>query len=300
MTVPATRGPDDPATPAPVGPGSGAPALADPRPVSDGSAGAAGDRPVIAVLGLGEAGSLIAADLVAAGAIVRGHDPEVAAPAGVLAADSDAAAVDGAAIVLSVNSAADATDALRDALPALATGAIWADLNTGTPGLKERLAALGGPAVRVVDVALMSPVPGRGLRTPMTASGPAAAELAVVLGGYGASVEVLDGPVGAAATRKLLRSVFYKGMAAAVTEALEAARAAGLEEWLSGNIRDELVRSNADTLDRLVDGSRRHAVRRREEMAAATELLTDLGIPPRIAPAARDVLEALARQQTAS
>ncbi|MFC4069304.1 NAD(P)-dependent oxidoreductase [Actinoplanes subglobosus] len=296
MTVPATRGPDDPATPAPAGAGSGA----DPRPVSDGSAGAAGDRPVIAVLGLGEAGSLIAADLVAAGAIVRGHDPEVAAPAGVLAADSDAAAVDGAAIVLSVNSAADATDALRDALPALATGAIWADLNTATPGLKDRLAVLGGQTARVVDVALMSPVPGRGLRTPMTASGPAAAELAAVLGRFGASVEVLDGPVGAAATRKLLRSVFYKGMAAAVTEALEAARAAGLEEWLSGNIRDELVRSNADTLDRLVDGSRRHAVRRREEMAAATELLTDLGIPPRIAPAARDVLEALARQQTAS
>ncbi|WP_433795099.1 DUF1932 domain-containing protein [Actinoplanes sp. CA-252034] len=254
-------------------------------------------RPVIAVLGLGEAGSLIAADLAAAGAIVRGYDPKVPAPAGVGAADSDAAAVSGASIVLSVNSAADAVDALRDSLPGLPTGTIWADLNTATPGLKERLAALGGRTVRVVDVALMSPVPGRGLRTPMTASGPAAPELAVVLGGYGASVEVLDGPVGAAATRKLLRSVFYKGLAAAVTESLEAARAAGLEEWLRGNIREELIRGDASTLDRLVDGSRRHAVRRREEMAAATELLTDLGVPPRIAPAARDVLDALIEQR---
>ncbi|BEL08163.1 hypothetical protein Q0Z83_063540 [Actinoplanes sichuanensis] len=250
-------------------------------------------RPVIAVLGLGEAGGLIAADLVAAGAIVRGYDPKVPAPAGVRPADGDADAVTGASLVLSVNSAADATDALRDSLPALTTGTIWADLNTATPALKERLAALGGQTVRVVDVALMSPVPGRGLRTPMTASGPAAAELAAVLGRLGATVEVLDGPVGTAATRKLLRSVFYKGMAAAVTEALEAARAAGLEEWLRGNIRDELIRSNADTLDRLVDGSRKHAVRRREEMAAATELLTDLGVHPRIAPATRDVLQAL-------
>jgi hypothetical protein len=82
-------------------------------------------------------------------------------------------------------------------------------------------------------------------------------------------------------------------MAAAVVEALEAAKAAGLEEWLRGNIRDELIRGNAATLDRLVDGSVRHAVRRREEMAAATELLEDLGMSPRIAPAARDVLEAL-------
>jgi 3-hydroxyisobutyrate dehydrogenase-like beta-hydroxyacid dehydrogenase len=129
----------------------------------------------------------------------------------------------------------------------------------------------------------------------MTASGPAAAEFAAVLGGFGASVEVLDGPVGAAATRKLLRSVFYKGMAAAVVEALEAAKAAGLEEWMRGDIRDELIRSNAATLDRLVDGSVRHAVRRREEMAAATELLEEPGVSPRVAPAARDVLDALIR-----
>ena len=40
---------------------------------------------VIAVLGLGEAGSLLARDLVAAGAAVRGYDPRVPAPAGVTA-----------------------------------------------------------------------------------------------------------------------------------------------------------------------------------------------------------------------
>ncbi|GGN71250.1 hypothetical protein GCM10010112_38450 [Actinoplanes lobatus] len=252
---------------------------------------------VIAVLGLGEAGGLIAAGLVAAGATVQGYDPKVPPPAGVRAAGSDAEACAGASIVLSVNSAADAADALRDSLPSLAPGTIWADLNTATPGLKETLAALGGQTVRVVDVALMSPVPGRGLHTPMTASGPAAAEFATVLGEYGATVTVLDGPVGAAATRKLLRSVFYKGMAAAVTEALTAARAAGLEEWLRGNIREELIRSDAGTLDRLIDGSVKHAVRRREEMAAATELLEDLGVPPRIAPAARDILADLAEHR---
>ncbi|MBG0562684.1 NAD(P)-dependent oxidoreductase [Actinoplanes aureus] len=245
---------------------------------------------LIAVLGLGEAGSLIAADLVAAGATVRGFDPKVPPPPGVRAAASDAEACAGASIVLSVNSAADATEALRAALPALRPATIWADLNTATPGLKESLGTLGAGVVRVVDVALMAPVPGRGLRTPMTMSGPAAGELAAVLRGFGATVDVLDGPVGAAATRKLLRSVFYKGLAAAVVESLAAAKAAGLEEWLRGNIRDELIRGDADTLDRLVDGSRKHAVRRRDEMAAAAELLGDLGVPARIAGASRDWL----------
>ena len=41
------------------------------------------ERPlVIAVLGLGEAGSVIARDLVAAGVVVRGYDPAVAAGPG--------------------------------------------------------------------------------------------------------------------------------------------------------------------------------------------------------------------------
>ncbi len=46
--------------------------------------------PVIAVLGLGEAGSEVAADLVAAGAIVHAFDPKVPAPAAILGFGNDA------------------------------------------------------------------------------------------------------------------------------------------------------------------------------------------------------------------
>jgi 3-hydroxyisobutyrate dehydrogenase-like beta-hydroxyacid dehydrogenase len=255
--------------------------------------------PVIAVLGLGEAGSRISADLVAAGATVRGFDPLVAPPAGVRAATSDADACAGAALVISVNSAHDALDALEQSLPALDSQAIWADFNTAAPGLKQELARVAADAVQVVDVAVMAPVPPTGLRTPLTVSGPAAPAAAGLLRQYGAQVQVIDGPVGQAATRKLLRSVYYKGLAAAVVEALEAARAAGLEEWLAGNIRDELENSNAATLDRLVTGSETHAVRRREEMAAAADLLDELGVPPRMATASRDWLADLAARRPA-
>lgn len=257
-------------------------------------------EPVIAVLGLGEAGGRISRDLAAAGAIVRGFDPAVPAPEGVVAASGDADACAGAGLVISVNSAHDAEDALTQSLPACAPGVIWADFNTAAPGLKQRLAAVAGDAVRVVDVAIMAPVPPAGLRTPLTVSGAAAAETAAILVRYGARVQVVDGPVGVAATRKLLRSVYYKGLAAAVVEALEAARAAGLEEWLAGNIRSELEGSTAATLDRLVSGSHTHAVRRREEMAAAADLLGELGVPPRIAAASRDWLADLAARRDGS
>jgi 3-hydroxyisobutyrate dehydrogenase-like beta-hydroxyacid dehydrogenase len=255
--------------------------------------------PVIAVLGLGEAGGRISADLVAAGATVRGFDPLLPAPPGVVSAAGDADACAGADLVISVNSAHDALDALTQSLPACRAGAIWADFNTSAPGLKLSLAQAAGDAVQVVDVAVMAPVPPTGLRTPLTVSGPAASSAASLLSRYGAQVQVIDGPVGQAATRKLLRSVYYKGLAAAVVEALEAARAAGLEQWLADNIREELERADAATLDRLVSGSHKHAVRRREEMAAAADLLDELGVPPRIATASRDWLADLATRRTA-
>jgi 3-hydroxyisobutyrate dehydrogenase-like beta-hydroxyacid dehydrogenase len=185
---------------------------------------------VIAVLGLGEAGSVIARDLTAAGTRVRGYDPAVTATGPVLDTTSEAEAAHEAQLVLSVNSAEAAIEAFKAGLPGLLADGqprpdvLWADLNTASPGIKRQLAALAADAgVPFADVAMMAPVPGRGLRVPMLASGPGATRYAALLAPLGAGIEVLDGPAGLAASKKLLRSVFYKGMAASIVEALEAA-----------------------------------------------------------------------------
>ncbi|MCI3275310.1 NAD(P)-dependent oxidoreductase [Streptomyces cylindrosporus] len=252
------------------------------------------EGPRIAVLGLGEAGGAIAADLAAAGAHVRGHDPKVPAPPGVVDTGGDAEAALGCDLVLSVNSASDAVDALRAGLAGTSPGCLWADLNTAAPALKRRLGEIAADAgIGFADVSLMATVPGRGLRTPMLVSGPDAERCATLLRPLGARIEVLDGPAGLAAERKLLRSVFYKGLAAAVVEALDAARAAGCEDWLREVVAEELTRADASTVDRMVDGSRRHAVRRTVEMQAAADMLDDLGVPPLVATAGRDVLRRL-------
>ncbi len=250
--------------------------------------------PVFAVLGLGEAGSAIAADLAAAGAAVRGFDPAVPAGPGITPCDGDADACRGAAVVLSLTCAHEAEDALRAALPGVGPGAIYADLNTASAGLKERLAGLSETeGTAFADVALMAPVPGRGLGTPMLACGRAAGQFAGALGPLGATVDVLPGPPGTAAARKLVRSVYYKGLAAAVTEALKAAAAAGCEDWLRATIAAELAAASSGTLDRLEQGSIRHARRRADEMAAAADLLAELGVPARIARASEQWLRDL-------
>lgn len=252
-------------------------------------------NPVIAVLGFGEAGSRIASDLATAGAVVRGFDPAVPAPPGVMDVGGDAEAASGADLVLSVNSAKEAVGALLAALPAMSPGALWADLNTAAPGIKQELAKIGSAhGIAVTDIAMMAPVPGKGLLVPMLASGESARQVADMLRAFGADIDVLDGPAGLAASKKLLRSVFYKGMAASIVEALEAARAAGCEPWLREHIAEELAKADFATVERIVTGTGQHAVRRGAEMEAAAQMLAELGVQPLMADASRALHERLA------
>nr|WP_228538057.1 NAD(P)-dependent oxidoreductase [Nocardia sp. XZ_19_231] len=249
----------------------------------------------VAVLGFGEAGSEFARDLVAAGADVRGFDPIVTAPHGVQQRDGDADAVRDAELVFSLTTATEAERALRVSLPALSPGTLWAEANTAAPTLKVRLAELVKDAgADLVDVAIMAPVPGRGLRTPMFVSGSAASQFVELLAEFGVAVDQVPGPVGAASSRKLLRSVVYKGLAAAVVEALAGAAAAGCADWLHEHLIQEFQNFDAQTVQRLITGTFEHAVRRTEEMEAAAGQLADLGVTPRIAAATRDALRVIA------
>jgi 3-hydroxyisobutyrate dehydrogenase len=232
----------------------------------------------VAVLGLGEAGGRYAADLIRAGCVVSGYDPAPASsPEGVRRAPSAAAAVRDAELVLGLTGAAASVPVATEAAPALATGACFADLNTSAPAVKRDVQrALSGVDASVADVAVLAPVPRLGLATPLLAAGPGAGRAAELLGAVGVSVTVLDAPVGAAAGRKLLRSVFMKGLAACVLEALAAGAAAGCEDWVQDQLAGELGEA---MVDRLVTGSREHAGRRVHEMVAARAYLTELGVP---------------------
>jgi 3-hydroxyisobutyrate dehydrogenase-like beta-hydroxyacid dehydrogenase len=260
------------------------------------SVAAARKTPVVTVLGLGEAGGRLASDLAAAGVEVHGYDPVTTSSLeGVALADDPAGAVSRSTVVLVLTAASSALAAAESALPGLRDGAIYADLNTTSPGLKQEIAALVTGA-RFADVALLGPVPARGLATPTLASGPGARAFADVFGPLGMPVEVVSDRPGDAAALKLVRSVFMKGLAASVLESLRAADAAGHASWLEGEIAAVV---GEPLLERLVEGSRRHAARRVEEMDAARELLLELGVEPRMASASAAVLADLATSRTA-
>lgn len=247
----------------------------------------------VAVFGLGEAGSLFAGDLARAGAAVAAYDPaDVGTPAGVRRCAGPAEAVAGAEVVLALVAASDARTAATQAIDAIGDGVVYADLGTGSAGLKRELAATLGERCRFVDVGLMTIVPGHGLATPSLAAGPGAGAYVELLSPFGAVVEAVSDEPGVAATRKLLRSVFMKGLAAVVIEAMRGAHAAGEAEWVWANLTDQLAAFDGGLARRMVVGTGVHHERRLHEMEAAAELLASLGIDPVMT---RSTVEHLAR-----
>ena len=223
----------------------------------------------------------MAADLVAAGAAVSAYDPaEVATPDGVQRFVHPSLAVHDADLVLALTAGSEAELALLQSLEAIGPGAVYGDLSTCSPATKRHLAGIAaGRRLPFADVALMAMVPGNGVATPSLAAGPGAAGYAQLLAPLGARVEVLDGPAGAAAAKKLLRSVMMKGTAAVVVEAMRAGAAADDLAWLWANLADEIAGADEAWLARLYTGSRTHARRRLAEMSAAAELLDELAVP---------------------
>lgn len=256
---------------------------------------------VIAVLGLGEAGRLYAQGLAASGAVVKGYDPFIdARQAGVAQFDDLEDALTDVDLAISLVGAAASRKVVTEVLPLLPKGAIFADFNTAAPATKAELAELAaGHGIALVDVAVMAPVDRAGSRTPLIVSGDRSNDLTGMLRKLDVPVERVDGPAGAAASRKLLRSVFMKGLAGLVLECQAAGEAANCSQWLLDDIAGELGPNGKALVARLIDGSRQHAARRTHEVADALQLLRGLGSPTWMTEAALSWLHSLSTPEPA-
>jgi hypothetical protein len=140
----------------------------------------------------------------------------------------------------------------------------------------------------------MAPVPRAGVATPILVSGNGAARIAAIWSELQLPVENVGVIPGSAAGLKLLRSVFMKGLAGLVFESTSAASSAGSSEWLRGQIAAELGPDGPALVDRLLDGTRVHAVRREHEMRDAWGYLQSLHVPTWMTEGTLEWLHALA------
>jgi 3-hydroxyisobutyrate dehydrogenase-like beta-hydroxyacid dehydrogenase len=253
-----------------------------------------GAAPRIALIGYGEVGQILAADLRAAGVcdviiwdrlfpVSSSAPSRAAAFANARTAASMAEATENRSLIVSAVTAANCVLAAREAAPWLSSGAVYFDLNSVSPQTKrEAAAAIEGAGGRYVEAAVMSPIAPQRIRSPMLIGGPHAAAfepLAREIGFRG--IRVFDSVLGRASAAKMCRSVMIKGLEALLAESLLAARRHGVEQTVLESLRDLFPDEDWPRIAAyMISRSLQHGRRRAEEMREAAQAVQDAGIDP--------------------
>ena len=207
----------------------------------------------IALIGTEGAASQLAAVLVAAGAELVDSISE-------------------ANVVLSSTSPVLALKTARESSDALADGAIYADLNAGTPGLKRSLAE-AFPTGAFADVVIAD---SRAESFAIAVSGTGSAALAELLAPL-VAVEVISDVAGQAAARALLRSMLDNSMATVLVDTLWAAESLGQATWMHEEILRVFETSTGETAQSLLADTSVNFKRRQMDMQDVVELLSESG-----------------------
>jgi 3-hydroxyisobutyrate dehydrogenase-like beta-hydroxyacid dehydrogenase len=252
-------------------------------------------RTTVCLLGFGEVGQTLAADLAERGVrSLRAWDvlfPSPQSPPSLAAASSRTVtaapdlrgAASDAEIVISAVTAAQCVAAARAASAHLGEGAWYIDLNSVSPATKVAAADFvtkaGG---RYVESAVMAPIGPKRIATPMLLGGPHAREFLPVareLGFAGASVYADE--LGRASAAKMCRSIIVKGMEALLGESLLTARRYGVEGTVLESLRDLFPGADWQELGRyMISRSLQHGKRRAEEMREVAVTASEAGVEP--------------------
>jgi 3-hydroxyisobutyrate dehydrogenase-like beta-hydroxyacid dehydrogenase len=262
----------------------------------------------IALIGFGEAGSILGGDLVKAACQVTMYDilldpPESredmrqkAQALDVIPHDTVAQAVAGADLIVSAVTAAAAGSVAATAAAALRPGQIYLDINSVAPSSKRAsAAAVEAVGADYVEAAVMAAVPPQRLKVPMLLGGPRAAELAPALGLLGMTTTVVSAQIGVASAVKMCRSILIKGLEALTLESLWAARRLGAEQEVLASLAGTFPTMgwHKELPDYLVSRVAEHGRRRAAEMREVAVTLEEVGIEPTMALAAAARQDAL-------
>jgi 3-hydroxyisobutyrate dehydrogenase-like beta-hydroxyacid dehydrogenase len=251
-----------------------------------------------AVIGFGEAGSILGEDLTAGGCDVAMYDILLDSPASrqqmldkaqrlrVRPASNFKDAVADAQLVISAVTAFSSEEVAKKAAGVLGPGQILLDINSVSPGRKKSNAALlEASGADYVEAAVMAPVPPQRLKVPMLLGGKCADAVAEALRAVGMNATVLSDQIGVASAVKMCRSIIIKGLEALTVESMLAARRFGAErevlESLNGTFPS--MGWTGKLPDYLVSRVAEHGRRRASEMREVARTLEDVNVAPMMA-----------------
>ncbi len=266
----------------------------------------------IALIGFGEVGQTLAADLLASGAYVTAYDPLLAKPDSiparalaripVVAGKSATEAVRNAELVISAVTAASDIEAARSVVPGLPVGAFYLDVNSVSPGMKQACSQIiDGAGGRYVEAAVMTPIAPKRIASSMLLGGPHAADFiarAEPLGFSGA--KAFSAIIGQASATKMCRSIIIKGVEALLLESMVTARHYGIEKTVLDSLSDLLPVGDWDRLARyMISRALEHGTRRAEEMRESAKTVAEAGLVPLMAMATAEREDWAAAQKQA-
>lgn len=253
----------------------------------------------VGLVGLGEVGGIFGCALSRLGlGWVGGWDAKLAnagaerdavraraSDAGVAVCGGMAALCAQAELIVSAVTAANTLAVAQEAARHLRPGTWFLDLNSASPGTKQRAAAaIEAAGGRYVEAGVMTSVPPYGIRVPMLIGGPHAAALQPTLLGWGMQVQVASDRLGVASATKMCRSIMIKGLEALVIESYTAARHYGVEEAMIATLQEtfpgiDWTAQGAYFFSRVAQ----HGQRRAEEMREAARTVAEAGFEPLMA-----------------
>ncbi len=252
----------------------------------------------IGLIGTGQLGLSFASSLIRAGArhiIAHNVPADEAARAraeGIGASwSATPQGLQDAQIVFSAVTPMAAVSAAQTCAPALATDAIYVDLNSMGPVQKRAVAdAVARTGRKFVDGAVLGAA-ADGIRMPIILAGAEASRVADLLSSFGMNARVVGEDPGQASAIKIVRSVLAKGLETLYVEAMLAAARMNVEQEVLGTFCDWLdARPAAATAELLVTTHLLHAQRRMHELDMSIEAVREAGVEPVMAQAVRDRL----------
>ena len=251
------------------------------------------NTPRVSFIGFGEAGQAIASGLRESGieriAVWDILFPQAAGEKlkaagdkmGVQLASSAQDAVRDTDMIISAVTAASSYEAAQSAAPHLKGNPWYLDINSVSPGRKQKTAALLNGKARYVDVAVIAPIHPARHKTPLLIAGPHAETIAPLLEEMEMRLKIVSPDTGKAAAIKMIRSVMIKGIEALTLECYLAASRAGLLDDVLVSMKNNYPALDFEKMgDYNIERMASHGERRAAEMEESAVTLRELGLDP--------------------
>lgn len=181
----------------------------------------------------------------------------------------------------------------KEVLPFLKQGTIFADFSSSSSADKYAASYLAElKKIIFIDIVIMGGVDLMREKTPLLCAGEPSETIVKLMKSLGAPIRVLPhAKPGDAASLKLLRTVFMKGLVALTVECVTAAEHQGVKVLLYEILSDFDKTPLNEFLDMLIRNHVMHACRQRNEIAEARKQLESMGLPATLLPAVNALFE---------